>query len=1360
MTTDRAALLAEAYSRNILPPEQKAAYEEAISRGLIEGPVKKTDLMNETTAVVGGVNRGVANTLGAPVDIVNAGLKWAQGQGQDGEASIIPGIGPIARLLPDASATPVGGSEWWKNRQGNVIDVGNAAIGNGDAPDGRAIIDTQADTRLGRIGSRVGEELGSMAVPMAGALALAPRVGKTAETVRQSLAGTGTGDRLAQGLMSVGSGVGAGVAKEVAPDSQLAELAGALLGGGVTAGGLYGGGTVANVAAPFLSQGAREGAAGEVIRQSYTAPEDYAKHLIGQGIDPKVAARQAEVMKQQALDVDLGTALTEVVPGSKLTSAMTTQNPGLASLERTMRATNGPEFATADAARAEAQRAAIQGQAPQGPGADAVQAMAQAEKDAIEQQGAARVAGAQQQLDTVSGALGQGADPLVAGRTIRGELAGARGTAKANESALWQGLEKNPDLALSIQSGREAAQRMIGEIGPYAAPPQGDVAGILEAASNLPDTIRYADLQQLRSRALQATRDLKTSGNAVDLRRVEEVVRGLDEDIAKAAGGAEVPAAMPEIAAPRQATSATAAPQSSGTVYTPSGMKVDTQFEVVDLAGPNAPVVSHTQDFTANPNFPAELQPRDRGRAASEAQVTKMAGDLNPERLGSGGVGEGAPIIGPDGIVESGNGRTLAVQRAHQAGGKKSQEYKAWLAAQGYDTTGMQAPMLVRRRTSEMAPEERAAFVQEANAGPGLKMSAVEQAAADAGRVTDDVLDLYRGGALDGPENRDLARAFVGKMGAGEVGALAAKDGTLSLEGAKRMASAMLSKAFGGDSAVVSRLLETGDEGIKALGRALTDAAPGIARLKAAIARGDVSADFDPTKPLLDAVRVVEQARKAGQPISGILAQVDAFNPLHPMTETFLKAAYGDNLKRASYGKASEALKTYLDEAGRQTGGDMFGGGPSAGDVWGAARRKAAGVAEEAPPAPVATESAPAPQTSPTIVPDGLTANFGPDEAAAYKAARQATAERKGTFDSGAPGAVLKKVGNGGRDGEFAMPVEQVAGRLFNAGKASTADVTEFLKAAGSRPAAVQALQDFAVADLKRVATNADGTINAAKWRNWMDAHAAALRPFPELAAKMRTVAQANDLVRQAGDEAAAAIQAFGKSAGGTMLAKDADVAIASVLGSGNRTEGLTQLVKLAKGDPEKLGQLRRAVIDHFQQSIENAAVDAAGNAVMSQAKATGFLNKYSTALERSGLFTDDHLRALRAVEEDMARMTYINTVGRAIGSNTFQNFSAGAVINQVLLGAGLPEAVKPLIETLMRPVSWAYQVPDREVRRLILEAVADPKMMRTLAGKATPDRMNWVGQMLKRRLAATSVEGAAQTLPDEPEEKRAAAGR
>jgi hypothetical protein len=1355
MTEDRAALLAEAYSRGILPPAQKAAYEEAINRGLVSAPAKDTSLGHEATAVVSGVNRGVAGVLGAPVDIVNSGLRWAQGPEGEGP-SLIPGLksvlGPLARLLPDASATPVGGAEWWKNRQGNVIDVGNAAVGNGDAPAGREIVDTQANTRLGRIGSRVGEELGSAAIPMLGAMGLARRAGPLAEAVRESLAGVNNKDRMAQILMSGGSGVGAGVAKEVAPDSQLAELAGSLAGGGGAGAALHAGGTVANVAAPFLSSESRAATAGRALVDSYSTPEDLVRQFMDKGMDLQAATQAADTLKQQRLLSDLASAPEGGVPGSPQTTAMVTQNPGMAGLERTLRSTNGPEFAHLDARRGQAQRDLIDAQAPQGPGADAVKDMATAERAAIERQGAAKVAGAQRQLDAASGALGQGADPLVAGRTIRNELGGARAQAKGVEGKLWQDLEQNPDLALSVPGARESARRMIGEIGPLAAAPQGDVGAILQAAANLPDTIRYRDLQQLRSRALQEARNLQTTGNAVDLRRVNAVVAGLDDDIAKAAAGGEAQAAMPEIPAPKPAAAPANAPRQSGTVYTPGGMKVDTRFEVVDLAGPNAPVVSHTQDFQANPRFPAELQPRDRGRAASEAQVTKMAGDLNPERLGSGGVGEGAPIIGPDGIVESGNGRTLAVQRAHQAGGRKSREYKDWLAAQGYDTTGMQQPMLVRRRTSEMTPEQRLQFVNEANSGPGLKLSAVEQAAADAGRVTDDVLDQYRGGALDGPENRDFARAFVGKLGGGgEVGSLAAKDGTLSLEGARRMQGAMLSKAFGGDSAVVSRLLETGDEGIRALGRALTDAAPGIAKIKAAIARGDVPADFDPTKPLLDAVRVVEQARKAGQPISDILAQQDAFNPLHPMTERFLRAAYGDNLKRASYGKASEALRTYLGEAGRQAGGDMFGGGPSVADVWGAAGRKAAGVAEDATvPAVAGAAPPPAPQTSANIVPDGLTPNFGPEEAAAYKAARQATAQRKGTFDAGAPGAVLKKVGSGGRDGEFAMPVEQVAGRLFNSGKASTTDVTEFLKAAGSRPAALQALQDFAVADLKRVAANADGTINPTKWRNWMDGHAAALRPFPELAAKMRTVAQANDLAKAAGDEAVDAIKAFGKSAGGEFLEKDADAAIASVLGSSNRTEGLAQLVKLAKGDPEKLGSLRRAVIDHMHKSIENAALDAAGLAVLSQHKLTGFLDRHGKALERSGLFTADHLKALRAVEDDMKKLTYVNTVGKPIGSNTFQNLSTGAVLNQFLLGGNLPAAVRPLAETVLRPFSFLYQVPDQEVKRLILEASADPRLARILAGKASPDRMNWLGETLRRRLAATSVEGVSQTLPDE----------
>ena len=79
---------------------------------------------------------------------------------------------------------------------------------------------------------------------------------------------------------------------------------------------------------------------------------------------------------------------------------------------------------------------------------------------------------------------------------------------------------------------------------------------------------------------------------------------------------------------------------------------------------------SQLADGRTNPAYPAALQPRDRTRAASIQQVNSIANRLQPERLGaSASTSEGAPIIGPDGAVESGNGRTMAIMQAYADGG-------------------------------------------------------------------------------------------------------------------------------------------------------------------------------------------------------------------------------------------------------------------------------------------------------------------------------------------------------------------------------------------------------------------------------------------------------------------------------------------------------------------------------------------------------------------------------------------------------------------------------------------------------------------------------------------------------------------
>ena len=114
---------------------------------------------------------------------------------------------------------------------------------------------------------------------------------------------------------------------------------------------------------------------------------------------------------------------------------------------------------------------------------------------------------------------------------------------------------------------------------------------------------------------------------------------------------------------------------------------------------------------------------------------------LEPEFLGeSPKASEGAPIIGPDGVVESGNARVIALKRVYEEGKPGAAKYKAWLAANadrfGLDRAtleNMESPVLVRIRKTDLDREQ---FVREANEAAVAAMSATEQAMADAKRMS------------------------------------------------------------------------------------------------------------------------------------------------------------------------------------------------------------------------------------------------------------------------------------------------------------------------------------------------------------------------------------------------------------------------------------------------------------------------------------------------------------------------------------------------------------------------------------------------------------------------------------------------
>ncbi len=130
-----------------------------------------------------------------------------------------------------------------------------------------------------------------------------------------------------------------------------------------------------------------------------------------------------------------------------------------------------------------------------------------------------------------------------------------------------------------------------------------------------------------------------------------------------------------------------------------------TGFAVVEAS---SLIVSHNADGSENPDYPQELQPRDRGRATSQAWVSKTAQYIDPESLGKTSRADtGAPIVGPDGVVESGNGRTMAIREAYRQG--KADDYRNWLIEEaeyfGLSADAIKAmkqPVLVRVRSSEV----------------------------------------------------------------------------------------------------------------------------------------------------------------------------------------------------------------------------------------------------------------------------------------------------------------------------------------------------------------------------------------------------------------------------------------------------------------------------------------------------------------------------------------------------------------------------------------------------------------------------------------------------------------------------------
>lgn len=395
--------------------------------------------------------------------------------------------------------------------------------------------------------------------------------------------------------------------------------------------------------------------------------------------------------------------------------------------------------------------------------------------------------------------------------------------------------------------------------------------------------------------------------------------------------------------------------------FTPAGRGVLVEARVVEL---DSLVPSHGPDGTRNPAYPHDegIQPRPRGEAPLQDQVREIAARLIPERLlPNVEAGSGAPIIGPDLVVESGNGRVAALMRVYgdPALAEQAAAYRATLAARGFAVGGMRAPVVVAERVTAMSPAERAAFVREANARTTAEAGQAQRARDDA-RLVEDALPLWRGGDVDSVANAPFVRRFLEALGPAERAGLLDAQGRLNPAGVQRVGDALIGRAYGEElGPLLDVLLGGSNDGMRALAGALRDVAGAWARMRAAAARGEIDPAMDVTADLVAAARLLNDARRTRQSVRDLLSQAD-IERVEPTdtTRALLASMHRDPDMQGPIlprNRLTQRLEGYIDAAmDTQPGPGLFDLAPvRPGDRLAAvARRDAAETGEAVAPAP------------------------------------------------------------------------------------------------------------------------------------------------------------------------------------------------------------------------------------------------------------------------------------------------------------------------------------------------------------------------------------------------------------------------
>jgi len=153
-----------------------------------------------------------------------------------------------------------------------------------------------------------------------------------------------------------------------------------------------------------------------------------------------------------------------------------------------------------------------------------------------------------------------------------------------------------------------------------------------------------------------------------------------------------------------------------------------------------------------------------------------------------------------------------------------------------------------------------------------------------------------------------------------------------------------------------------------------------------------------------------------------------------------------------------------------------------------------------------------------------------------------------------------------------------------------------------------------------------------------------------------------------------------------------------------------------------------------------NASQTSMGDQVLSQSKWGNVVTKNKKDLAK--VMTKKQMKDFDKIGKDLDSAAFVNSAGKAVGSNTVQNFSTGKILGGVINKAPVNS---PALALITKPLQWLYAVPEAELQDLMLDAMLDPRIAATLLRKARPKEVFDVANALKERAVAVGI-GVGET--------------